>query len=82
MLLRKQTITKQGTIWFQTQFYQLRMDKKFQRVVLLQDYHKKQQKQKILLEDYPGLLNYLKLEKPRIVLSLLKMMEKFYLEKR
>ena len=58
---------KQDIILFQTLFFQLKMDKKFQQVMLLLDFQKKRQKQKILLEDYRELLSYSKQEKQKIV---------------
>ena len=58
---------KQDIILFQILFFQLKMDKKFQQVMLLLDFQKKQQKRKILLEDYRELLSYLKQEKQKIV---------------
>ena len=60
-------IMKQDIILFQTLFFQLKMDKKFQQVMLSLDFQKKQQKLKILLEDYQELLSYLKQEKQKIV---------------
>ena len=58
---------KQDNILFQTLFFQIKMDKKFQQEMLLLDFQKKQQKQKILLEDYQELLNYLKQERQKTV---------------
>ena len=58
---------KQDIILFQILFFKLKMDKKFQQVMLLLDFQKKQQKRKILLEDYRELLSYLKQEKQKIV---------------
>ena len=53
---------RQGIISYLTQFYLLKMVKKFLLVTLLLDYPKKQPKLKISPEDYLELQNYLRQE--------------------
>ena len=69
-------IMKRDIILYLTQFFQLKMVKKFLLEMLSQDFQKKLLKLKILLEVYRELLNYLKQEKQKIVRLLLKMMDK------
>ena len=73
---------KHDIILFLIQFFLLKMVKKFLLEMLSQDFQKKLLRLKILQVVYQELLNYLKQEKLKIVLSLLKMMDKLYLVKR